>query len=109
MDSKQHIELVLNQRLRPIFEKAAAKIDSLRPGEKVPATELAKELGKEIGMTGPQLYPTLLFLFKDFPGIEIKRGAHGGLCKLPTTKTVVDTATPDVKVDVTNSEETLSE
>jgi hypothetical protein len=68
--------------LRPLLEKASAKIESIKPGEKTPATELADELAKEIGMTGPQLYPTLKFLFEGYRGIDVRKGAHGGIYKL---------------------------
>lgn len=77
----KHVEDSLN-KIRVIFEKASTKIEALKQGEKIPATKLAEELGQEIGMPGPALYPTLLFLFRDYPGIEIRRGAHGGLVKL---------------------------
>ncbi len=81
MDSKLHIDNVLNARLRPLYEKAAARIDAIPPGEKIPATKLAEEIGKDIGMTGPQIYPLLRFLFEDFPGVTVKRGAQGGIFK----------------------------
>ena len=69
-------------KLRPLLEKASAQIEGIKPGEKLPATELADEIAQEIGMTGPQLYPTLKFLFDDYPGIDVRKGAHGGLYKL---------------------------
>ncbi len=98
MDSKQHIDNVLVQ-VRNIFEKAEARIEALKPGEKIPATSLAEELATELGMKGNQLYPTLLFLFKGYPGIEIRRGAHGGLCKLPlaTSPAAVQPSEDEVK------------
>lgn len=104
MDSKQHIETVLNQRIRPIFEKAAERIDALKPGEKVPATELAKELAKEVGMTGPQLYPTLKLLFDNYPGVVIKKGAHGGIEKLPVGAPVPQLPAADVVEEDTADE-----
>lgn len=85
--SEAHVDASLG-KVRAIFEKAAQRIEALKPGEKVPATELAKELGKEIGMTGPQLYPTLKFLFDGYPGVDIKRGAHGGIIKHQVAKPV---------------------
>lgn len=100
MDSKQHIEEVLATRIRPIFEQAAARLDALAIGEKVPATELAKDLAKEVGMTGPQLYPVLLFLFKDFPDIEVRRGAHGGLFKVAPKSAVAQLPESTDKNDV---------
>jgi hypothetical protein len=87
--NKTHVEASLD-KIRAIFEKASARIEALKPGEKVPATELAAQLGKEIGMTGPQLYPTLKFLFDGYPGVDVKRGAHGGIIKQPVV--TVDTA-----------------
>lgn len=82
MDSKQHIENTL-AKLRPIFEKAAERIDALKPGEKIPATALAEDIAKAHGMSGPQLYPTLKFLFDDYPGVDVRKGAHGGIIKTP--------------------------
>jgi hypothetical protein len=79
--NKQHVELTISV-LRPILEKASARIEAIPPGQKIPATTLAADIGKEIGMTGPQLYPTLKFLLKDYPGVDIRAGAHGGIYKL---------------------------
>jgi hypothetical protein len=92
MDTKQHLENAL-AKIRPIFEKAMERIDALKPGEKIPATKLADDLAKEVGMTGPALYPTLKFLFEGYPGVDVKRGAHGGIVKLDPNATVkvVDT------------------
>lgn len=90
MDSTQHIDNVL-AKLRSIFEKTAERIDALKPGEKVPATELAKDIAKAEGMTGPQLYPTLKFLFDNYPGVVVKKGAHGGIEKITTAKPIATT------------------
>lgn len=79
MNSK-HVEDSL-AKIRTIFEKASARIEDLKKDEKIPATKLAEDLGKEIGMTGPQLYPTLKFLLDGYPGVDIKKGAHGGIIK----------------------------
>lgn len=81
--AQDHVEVAVD-RVRNLYLKAVARIEALRPGEKVPATELAKELAAEVGMTGPQLYPTLKFLFDGYPGVEIKKGAHGGIVKSAT-------------------------
>lgn len=108
MDSKQHLEHVLATRIRPLFEKAAERIDALKPGEKVPATELAKELATSVGMTGPQLYPTLKLFFDNYPGVVIKKGAHGGIEKLPVAKAAASTpavtVTPDTDVETATEE-----
>lgn len=73
--------------IRAIFEKVAARVAAIKPGEKKPATELAHEIAKEYGMTGPQLYPTLKFFLNDkYPGVEIRKGAHGGVYKLDPNK-----------------------
>jgi hypothetical protein len=80
MDSKQHLEDALS-KIRPIFEKAMERIDALKVGEKIPATKLADDLAKEVGMTGPSLYPTLKFLLDGYPGVDIRKGAHGGIIK----------------------------
>ena len=60
--SDQHIEDSLN-KIREIFKQASSKIDSLKPGEKIPATTLAQDIGLSFDMAGPSLYPTLKFLF----------------------------------------------
>lgn len=96
----KHIEDSL-AKIRTIFEKASERIDALKPGEKIPATKLAKDLGAEFNIAGETLYPSLKFLFDGYPGIEIRRGAHGGLVKLapvvPVT-TVAQPLTTDVHV-----------
>lgn len=99
---QQHLEESLNE-VRAIFVKAATRIEALKPGEKVPATLLAEELARDIiqadgkPMTGPQLYPTLKFLFKGYPGVEIARGAHGGIKRLPVVTAPL--AQPDADAD----------
>lgn len=81
MNTDQHVEDSLN-KVRSIFLEAVAKIDSLQTGEKIAATELAAQIAAGHGMTGPQLYPVLKFLLNsDFPGVEIKAGAKGGIYK----------------------------
>ena len=80
MHNQEHIDESLN-KIRNIFEQASSRIEALQPGQKIPATTLAADLAKEVGMTGPQLYPVLLFLFKGYPGVEIRKGAHGGIYK----------------------------
>jgi hypothetical protein len=84
-----HIDLSL-AKIRAIFEKASARIEALPPGGKIPATTLADILAKEIGMTGPQLYPTLKFLIDGYPGVKVKKGAQGGIEKQPLAKAAVD-------------------
>lgn len=93
MDSKQHIDNVLNTKIREIFEKAATRIDELLPGEKVAATTLAEDIAKGYGMTGPQLYSTLKFLFDGYPGVTVRRGAHGGIIKLVPVPVATDVTT----------------
>lgn len=88
--SNQHSEDALS-KIRVFFDKAASKIDAIKPGEKIPATTLADDIAKEHGMTGPQLYPTLKFLFDDYqtnnPEIDIRKGAHGGIYRLKSGET----------------------
>ena len=84
MNNVEHINKSL-ATIRTIFEKASARIEALKPGEKVTATGLAQELGKEVGIVGPAVYPTLKILFDGYPGVTVTRGAHGGITKLATT------------------------
>jgi hypothetical protein len=83
---QEHIDASLAE-IRAIFEKAANKIEAIKPGEKIPATELATQIAEEYKMTCPQLYPTLKFLLNSkYPGVDIRRGAHGGIFKLLPVK-----------------------
>ena len=97
--SNQHIENSL-AKIRVIFEKAAQKIDALKPGEKLVATTLALDLAKGHDMTGPTLYPTLKFLFDGYPNTKTKKGAQGGIYKLgPDDKEYVNPDTIDQDSD----------
>ena len=100
--SKLHVEASL-AKIRVIFEKAAERIDALKPGEKVPATALATEIAKEHGMTCPQLYPTLKFLFDGYPGVDVRKGAHGGIIKLDPNAPVAAPAADPAQVSDQNS------
>jgi hypothetical protein len=84
--NKQHVDDTLNV-IRVFFEKASTQIEAIAPGEKIPATTLADDIAKEHGMTGAQLYPVLLFLFKDYPGVDLRKGAQGGIYKLKPGET----------------------
>jgi hypothetical protein len=88
--NKDHINASLD-KIRIFFEEASEIIEALKPGEKVPATKLAAQIAEKHGLTGPQLYPTLLFLTKDYPGMEVKKGAQGGIGR-PAAPAVVETA-----------------
>lgn len=79
--NKQYVDDVLNL-IRPYFDEVQAHLDSMKVGDKVPATALAKQIAERHGMTGPQLYPTLKFFFDNCPELEVRRGAHGGLFKV---------------------------
>lgn len=90
-----HLEKALNE-VRVLFLKAATRIEALKPGEKVPATQLAEDLAKEHGQTGPQVYPTLKILLEGYPGVKILRGAHGGIHRPLPAAPPVDNAKADV-------------
>lgn len=93
--TEQHIDETL-AKLREIFVEAATRIDALKGEEKVPATKLAADIAEARGMTGPQLYPTLLFLFKEYPGVTISKGAHGGIRKAKPKPVEVKAEEPKV-------------
>ena len=82
---EQHIEETLN-RIRSFYIEAATRIEALQGDGKIPATKLAEDIAKQHGMTGPQLYPTLKFLFDKYPEVEVLRGAHGGIRKVRVPK-----------------------
>lgn len=79
--NKEHVESSLD-RIREIFQKASRKIESMKIGDKIPATVLASEIAKEYNKTGPQVYPILKYLLDDYPGVKITRGAKGGILKV---------------------------
>ena len=85
--NNDHIETSLS-KIRLIFQEASAIIDGISPGQKIPATTLAKTIAEKHGMTGSQIYPTLLFLIKDYPGVEIRRGAQGGIMRPVVTTNI---------------------
>lgn len=99
MNKEDHIDNSLN-KIRSIFEKTSARIEALKPKERVPATQLANELAIELGTEGggAALYQVLKYLFKDYPGVKITRGAKGGIEKLEnplTPLTNIDHQQPD--------------
>lgn len=77
---KAHVDRVLDD-IRGIYVQAAERIEALRPGEKLPATSLAEDLARGLGLTGPQLYPIVKRLLDGYPGTTLKRGSHGGIYK----------------------------
>lgn len=79
--SNKNVESALDL-IRPIFEEAQATIDTMKIGDKVPATKLAQQIAEHHGQTGPQLYPTLKVFFDSHDELEVRRGAHGGLFKV---------------------------
>ena len=85
MNAQEHIEDTL-QKFREIFEKISAKIERMKPGEKILATQLAGEVAQDYKMSTAQIYPIFLHLIRGYPGIEQKRGAKGGIFKLGDSK-----------------------
>ena len=83
--------------VKAIFDEAVTLIEALKPGEKIPATKLAESLGKSRKLTTPQIYPTLLFLInKNYPGVWILKGAHGGIYR-PTAEDIAKKAAKDAE------------
>lgn len=80
---QEHREQALSE-VRAFFDKAIERIEAIKPGEKIPATQLAEDLAKEQSpdLTGPQVYPTLKILLDKYPGVDVRRGAHGGIYRL---------------------------
>ena len=99
-DVTAHLDLRTNS-VRAIYEKAAVRIEAIKPGEKIPATKLSDDLAKELGMTGPQLYPTLKVLLEDYPGVWIKRGAQVGIYR-PTAEELAAKAAEGEKASTEN-------
>ena len=79
-ETKLAIETALVE-IRGMFIEAATAIEDLKQGDRIQATGLAERIGKSLDLTGPETYPTLKFLLKHYPDIELKRGAKGGIYK----------------------------
>jgi len=94
--SKQYVDDVLNL-IRPFYEEVQAHLDTMKVGEKVPATKLAERIGERHDMTGPQVYPLLKFFFDNCPELKVLRGAHGGLLKVDPTAPPVATVATDTE------------
>lgn len=94
---KKHIDDSL-AKIRAIYEKAAERIEALPVDgkSKLPGTTLAAEVGKEFGIAGPTMYPTMLFLYKDYPGTVLKKGAHGGIYRVDPKAVADEPAVIDV-------------
>lgn len=80
-DTEKHIEDTLN-RFRGWFHSASERIDVLKPGEHIPATKLAEDVGITFGMTKAQFYPFVKEMLVDYPGVLVKAGSKGGIFKL---------------------------
>lgn len=76
-----HVDTALG-KIRNIFVDVSSYIEGMNSGDKIPATKLAAMYSEKYDLRWSDLYPTLKFLFTGYPGIEIKRGAHGGIFKL---------------------------
>lgn len=83
-----HLDNSLNY-VKRIYSKAIAHLEALAVGEKLAATKLAETVANEMNaedqndnLDGPNLYPVLRFLYKDYPNFVCLRGKHGGLKRL---------------------------
>lgn len=98
---KKNIENHIDEsllKIRKIFEAAAEKIEAIELDKRLPATELAKDLGEQFNLEGPQIYPTIKFLLENYPNIKIKRGAHGGIHRISENiELVEDSKNSDVE------------
>ena len=79
----QHIENSINE-MRSIFKDVSNRIEEMKSGDRVPATQLAREIGMKYNIAGPVLYMVLKYskFLDNYPGIVCKRGARGGIIKL---------------------------
>jgi hypothetical protein len=102
---KKHIDDSL-AKIRVIFEAAAAVIEALPEDgkSKVPGTTLAGEVGKPFGINMASMYPTMLFLYKGYPGTELRKGAHGGIVRLARVTAPAVVVTDDAAAVVDDAE-----
>lgn len=80
-DLNQHIENSLDP-FRQMFKATSERIELMAKGEKIPATELAKEVADKLNLNHVILYQIIKYVLKDYPGIKITRGRYGGVEKL---------------------------
>jgi hypothetical protein len=84
-----HVELSL-ERIRVIFKAFANELDKLiaghGPEDRVRIVEWCErycaDKSNNCNMAAAQLYPTLCYLLEGYPGIEVKRGRHGGAYRI---------------------------
>jgi hypothetical protein len=126
-DVKQHIEDALDE-IRAIFMMAVDKIEALKVGDKIAGTTLAADIAavitdktiadaianhklpagttanddklvKDFKVSGPTLYPTLKYLYTDYPYTSLKRGAMGGITKLARPDNTAPVTAPVTQED----------
>jgi hypothetical protein len=104
-EAKKHIDDAL-ANIRAIFEIAASRIEALPEDgkSKIPGTTMAKELGEQFGISGPTLYPTLLFLLRGYPGTVLRKGAHGGIVRLAPNQSPDLAMVPSVEDQVADAD-----
>lgn len=87
MTRQEHIDDVINNKIRPLLMEASDIIEAQKPGDKIPVTQLAKIVAERHGTTGPALYNLIRMIIDDYPNRRFKRGAHGGV-EYPLPETV---------------------
>ena len=71
-----HIDFSL-QKIESIFNSTSTILQGMSLGETTTRTSLSHRVAPSYALTGAFLYPTLMFLFRDYPGMEI--GSKGVL------------------------------
>lgn len=99
----KHIEDTLS-KIRELYVAAHQRIEFMKPGQRMAATLLADELARIYGTTGPQIYPVLSLLLKEYPGIKVKRGPTGGIIKLDKEEIPTPELEPEQEQELNDGE-----
>lgn len=81
-DVKDHISFFCNEWLKEILTEASVYIENMEANKTKPATKLAGEIGDKFSLSQQEAYSILVHFFKEYPGVEVRKGAHGGIRKL---------------------------
>lgn len=73
----KYVEVTL-ERVRLVYQDASKILDTLQVGHKITATDLAQQLSIRHNIPQTIVYHLVQLLADGYPGIEKRRGAHGG-------------------------------
>jgi hypothetical protein len=82
-----------------IVELLETIIQRMKPGERLPFTELCATHAATFGIKGPQLAPYWKAYAQGHPDVQLRAGRYGGLYKTPKAEEVVAKSEKPVKAE----------